>query len=285
MSIVVPTWNRAPLLADCLRSLRAQTYPADRFEIVVADDGSVDATADVVRAHDDGRLPHVRHLLLPRGGANAARNAGIAASRGDPICFTDDDVEVPPGWLAAMVDGVLRHSQAGCVGGPVRLRFEGKPPSICEMESWVGESEFDYSPIEGVVEHVAGANLAVQRWAIETVGSFNASLFVGDETEWQLRLRRAGIPIVYLPSAWIWHRRTAADLRHMNLLRRRFWRGVSYARYAAVVGERISIGHVLWPIPFYVAHAARRRCFGAVLEISRKLGLVCGELHRRAGLG
>jgi len=285
VSVVVPTWNRAPVLADCLASLRAQSYPGDRFEILVADDGSADATADVVRAHDDGRAPRVRYLPLPHGGPNAARNAGIAAALGDPICFVDDDVEAPADWLGALVDGAARYPDAGCVGGPVRLRFEAPPPRTCEMESWIWEAALDYGPDERMVPQVNSTNMAARRWAIERVGPFNAALPIyGDETEWEHRLRRAGIPIAYLPAAWLWHRRTAADLRPATMFRRRFRQGVAYTRYAAAVGERVSIARTAWPIPFYLAHAARRRCFGAVLEIARKLGLLSGELRRRARL-
>lgn len=281
VSVVVPTWNRASILTDCLSSLRVQSYPLDRFEILVVDDGSVDATAEIVRAQDDGRAPRVRYLPLSHGGPNAARNAGIAATGGDPICFVDDDVEAPAGWLEAMVGGALRHAEAGCLGGPVRLRFEAKPPRICEMESWIWEAALDYGPSERMVEQVNSTNLAVRRWAIEAVGPFNASLRIyGDETEWEVRLRRAGIPIAYLPAAWLWHRRTAADLRPATLFRRRFRQGVAYTGYAAVVGEPISVAHTLWPIPFYLAHAVRRRCFGAVLEVARKLGIAWGAVRR-----
>jgi GT2 family glycosyltransferase len=283
VSIVVPTLNRCQLLDECLRSLMAQTYPSDRFEILVVDDGSVDATADVVRARAGQGAPRVRYLAMSHGGPNAARNAGIAAAAGDPICLVDDDVSVPDAWLEAMVDGCLRHTEAGCLGGPVRMRFEVPPPRICEMESWIWEAELDYGPAERLVEQVNSTNMAVRRRALEAIGPFDASLPIyGDETEWEVRLRRAGIPIAYLPAAWLWHRRTAADLRHATMFRRRFRQGVAYAGYATRMGERISLTRTAWPIPFYLAHAARRRCFGAVLEVSRKLGLVWGELRRRA---
>lgn len=279
VSVVVPTWNRARVLADCLASLRVQSYPAERFEVIVADDGSRDATRDVVGRHDDGRPPQIRYLPLVHGGLNAARNAGIAAAAGDPICFVDDDAEAPAGWLASMVDGAARHADAGCLGGPVRLRFEATPPRTCEMESWIWEAALDYGPAERMVEHVNGTNMAVRRWAIDRFGPFDASLPIyGDETEWEHRLRRAGVPIAYLPAAWLWHRRTAADLRPATMFRRRFRQGVAYTRYAAAVGERVSIARTAWPIPFYLAHALRRRCFGAVLEVARKLGLVWGAL-------
>jgi GT2 family glycosyltransferase len=282
VTVVVPTWNRAPLLGDCLRTLQAQDYPSDRFEVIVVDDGSADATEEVARRYAAG-APPVRYVRQSHGGLNAARNTALGLAAGDPICFIDDDAEAPPGWLGALVDGSLRHPRAGCLGGPVKLRFEAPPPRTCEMESWIWEAAQDHGPSERTVEHLNGCNLTIRRFALDAVGPFEASLTLyGDETEWELRLTRAGIPIVYLPAAWIWHRRTAADLRPVTLFRRRFRQGLAYTRYAALTGERISIAHVVWPIPFYLAHAARRRCFGAVLEIARKLGLVWGELRRRA---
>lgn len=281
-SVVVPTWNRAEVLQDCLRTLRAQDYSADRFEILVVDDGSPDRTAEVVRPFLAMGVPEVRYVRLEHGGLNAARNAGIAAARGNPVCFVDDDVDVPAGWLAALVEAVARHPDSGCFGGPVRLRFEAPPPRICEMESWRGESALDYGAVEREVPNVNGCNMAVCRWAFDKVGLFDAAMPVyGDETEWQRRLTRAGIPITYVPGAWLWHRRTAEDVRPLTMLKRRFRRGVGYVAFADRVGEPVVLWPQLWPIPFYLLHAVRRRCFGAVLEVAKTLGVAWGTARLR----
>src|SRR5690242_9239107 len=97
VSIVVPTVNRHGTLADCVASLEAQDYPADRFEIV---------------------------LIHGCRDANAARNLGVRRARGDLICFVDDDVVAPSGWLPALISGVSRNPDAGCLGGAIRPRFE-----------------------------------------------------------------------------------------------------------------------------------------------------------------
>ncbi len=282
VSVVVPTWNRATLLADCLASLRAQDYPQDRFEIIVVDDGSTDATPEVVSMFQDGTLPEVRYVRQDHRGLNVARNAGIAAAKGDPICFVDDDVETPPGWLRALVEGALRHPEAGCLGGPVRVRFEAKPPKICEMESWAWEGEQDYGLTEQTVPHVNGSNMALRRWALSQVGLFHEALSgSGDELEWERRLICAGSAIFYIPSAWLWHRRTKSDMRVMELLKRRFRQGGAYAVYARHIGEKVSLWKVLWPIPFYLLHALRRRCVGAIFEVAWKLGLIWGIIRIR----
>jgi GT2 family glycosyltransferase len=283
VSVVVPTWNRAPLLADCLASLRAQDYPHDRFELIVVDDGSTDETATVVRRFQNGLAPEVHAIQLQHGGLNVARNAGIAAAKGDPICFVDDDVDVPPGWLQAVVEGVIRYPEAGCLGGPIRIRFEAKPPKICEMESWLAEGELDYGPVEKAVPQVFGCNMFVRRWALAQVGPFNERLpLYGEETEWQWRLSRAGIAILYIPSAWLWHRRTTSDLRPLTLLKRRFRQGKGNAVFKRAIGEEVALWKRTWPIPFYLFHALRRRCFGAVLEVAWNLGIIWGGCQKSA---
>src|SRR5258706_1541265 len=124
VSVVIPTRNRAHLLVTCLESLSQQRYPADRFEIIVVDDGSLDATPEIVDRVAARPLPAVRYLPQAQGGVNVARNAGIAAARGDPICFLDDDEDAPPGWLSALVDATGRHPAAGCLGGPLSPPFQ-----------------------------------------------------------------------------------------------------------------------------------------------------------------
>lgn len=88
-SVVIPTYNRAELLSETLASVVAALGPDD--EIIVADDGSTDATADVVSAASAPWHGRVRYLPLPKGGAGRAFNAGIASARHDLIAFADSD--------------------------------------------------------------------------------------------------------------------------------------------------------------------------------------------------
>src|SRR2546430_10472903 len=140
VSVVVPTWNRAALLRDALASLASQDYPPERYEIVVVDDGSTDATSAVAAdSVESDSLPRVQYVRQAHAGLNAARNAGIAAAKGDLICFVDDDVEAPRAWLRAIVQGAARHPYAGCLGGPIHLRIEGRHPRLCSKED-LGET-------------------------------------------------------------------------------------------------------------------------------------------------
>ncbi len=282
VSVIVPSRNRAAMLSDCLTSLRGQDYPGGRFEIIVVDDGSTDATADVVRTLQDGELPEVRYVYQDHHGLNAARNAGITAAKEATICFVDDDVDVPRGWLRSLAEAAVRHPEAGCLGGPIRVRLEGKPPRCCQMELERSEGALDYGLQEKAVHEVYGGNILVKRWAVDEVGPFHESLSGPyDEIEWQRRLQGKKIGIVYAPSAWLWHRRTQADLQASTLLKRKARQGLRYAEHLDYLGDDLLLSTVLGRVFLHALHAARRRCFFGVLRVAWDFGFIWGTVRKR----
>ena len=284
VSVVVPTRDRAELLGDCLSSLAAQEYPIERYEVIVVDDGSRDQTPEVVQTMKAQASGPPLSCVRPGGrGANAARNAGLRKARGDPIAFVDDDVLVPPTWLGSLVAGALRHPAAGCLGGPIRLRLEGKPPRLCERDR-LGEGELDYGAVERRVELVFGGNMAVRRVAVNQIGFFNEVLAGYDEeVEWELRLRAAGGQIVYAPGAWVWHRRSALRLRPSALIKSRFVRGRCFARSARHVGRKVSVAGALARAVQGMAHALRNRCWGGLFESAFAFGTAAEATRRLVG--
>jgi glycosyltransferase involved in cell wall biosynthesis len=290
VTVAVPTYNRADRLERCLETLLALDYPPDAYEIVVADDGSTDHTAAVVEALRSCAEPRVlRYVRRPHRGINAARNTALALSTGDPECFVDDDEEVPASWLSAMVEGFVAHPDVGCAGGPMRLRYDGRPPRMCGAESF-GESELDLGdhPIEAV--HVWGGNMAVRRAAIERVGPFREDfrLLGGTETEWQDRLRAGGGTVMYFPDAGVWHVRTQAELRMTYLLVRHFQRGRGQALNALRVGDGYSRARTLRALRRAISHALRARCVVGVIDAARCCGRLVGmaeaSVRQRLGL-
>jgi glycosyltransferase involved in cell wall biosynthesis len=271
VSVVVPTANRLEPLRRCLDSLRAQEYPQDRFEIVVVHNGE---HRDSIRARlEDEAGPAVRHLTLAGADANAARNFGISAARGDPICLVDDDVVAPGPWLRALVEGLLRHTEADCAGGPVRPLFDRAPPRTCDRHELRSEV-LDEGDREGQVGEVWGGNMAVRRAAIARVGPFRPGLARSQEWEWQQRLLAAGGSIVYVPDAGLLHVRSAADVALGTLVRETFLRGY-------LVG-RLRPRKRAWLLPARAAtalsHAARRRCTVGLTDAARRVGELCGTV-------
>ena len=277
VSVVIPTRNRADLLSDALGSLVEQDYPADRYEILVVDDGSIDDTPSVVealaQAHSKPRLSLLRQ---PAKNQNAARNRGVSEAKGELIAFLDDDELAPANWLSGLVAGCMRHPDADVVGGPYQLRLEASTPRVCEAH-WPGvdgawgwrESEKEAEPVlrieastphrreadwpgvdgawgwgesEKEAEQVAGGNMLIRRHALIRTGKFNESLQGWyDDTEWMFRHRRGGGQIVYLPSVPIWHRRGAADMLLRNRLRKNHSNGRLEARFHHTFGRSVRL--------------------------------------------
>lgn len=168
VSLVIPCFNAAGLVGDAVRSAMTQTRPPD--EIIVVDDGSTDNSGAAAEAAGP-----VLVLRTCNGGISAARNAGIAASRGDLIAFLDADDLWPPASLES------------------RLRF---CTASCEPDYIYGGVEcFDDATgaIIGTPEpgRLAGA-LLVRRGAFETIGPFDTGLRTGETIDWIARADAIG---------------------------------------------------------------------------------------------
>ena len=122
--------------------------------------------------------------------------------------------------------------------------------------------------------------MAVTRAALQRVGHFDDRVPIyGDEEEWEQRHLDAGGAVIYLPEAWLWHRRTAEDLRLWRLVRNRFRRGASQLTYLRLSGQSPTIRTELSPIPRVLAHAILHRCAWGVLAAAAHLGRVWGILR------
>ena len=106
ISVIIPTFNRAPVVSRAIHSVLAQELRD--LEVVVVDDGSTDDTQDVVQQIQDGRL--VRIVQETNRGVADARNAGVIASSANMVTFLDSDDEAAPSWLQAFID----RRAAGC---------------------------------------------------------------------------------------------------------------------------------------------------------------------------
>ena len=119
ISVVVPAYNRPAGLRALLDALAEQSYPPYRFEVLICDDGSKPALAEVVQTKD---LPFsVNFLRDVNQGPAAARNRGLRQARGTIVAFTDDDCHPHPDFLQAIVAAFNESGAIGFVGGQVLL--------------------------------------------------------------------------------------------------------------------------------------------------------------------
>jgi GT2 family glycosyltransferase len=195
ISVVVPVRDGAGSLGALLSSLAAQTLAADRFEVVVVDNGSRDdAPAAVARA---AGAVAVRESWANRA---RARNVGVAAARGSLIAFTDGDCRVAPGWLAALVTCL---ETAPLVAGPVVVDATPRPGRCERLEAlW----RFDQETNVRETHWAASANLAIRRDAYEEIGGFDSAyLQIGEDVDLCLRARAAGHDLAYCRDAVVHH--------------------------------------------------------------------------------
>jgi glycosyltransferase involved in cell wall biosynthesis len=207
VSVIVPVFNQGDDLLHCLAALERQTYPADRFEVIVVDNGS-----DPPIGLAAGRFPCVRVIAEPAPGSYAARNRGIEASHGELLAFTDADCLPAPDWIECGVRAVQRLPRAGMVAGEIELTFRD-PDKRTAVEL--------FETILGLRQQLfltwgfgATANLFTSRATVDQIGPFDHRLKSGGDMEWGQRLRAAGLAQEYGPDARVFHpaRRTLAQI-------------------------------------------------------------------------
>ena len=272
-SVVVPTHNRAPYLDVALASLVPQAREHGA-ELLVVDDGSSDDTGRIAERHG------VRCVAHPVArGLNAARNTAVDATSGELICFVDDDVEVRPGWLGALLDGARGHPDAECLTGPIHARFDGYSPRFCGREG-APVTSLDLGPADVVAPHAWGANMTVRRSALDRVGRFDESLgLYGDEQEWQARLHAAGGHIVYVAGAALDHRRAGADAHVSALSRAAYRRGRAARREDVFKGAAPSLAAELRVLAGTLLHGPRFLCANGPILSAHTLGRIAEALR------
>jgi len=273
VSVVIPTWNRATLLSGCLDALLGQTYPADDFEVIVADDGSTDETASTAVSRS-GRQPQVRYVRIDHTGANAARNAGILAANGDIVCLVDDDERPPTGWLSRAASLLANNPEVDAVGGPYRAadspRFRTCP--ACQN---LGELK----PPEG--KWLLGGNVAIRRNVFTTIGYFDDHLSgYGEDVEWMVRATRAGLQLHFADDMFVWHNRSTQGL--IELIRKGYsqGRGLPAAYRAMGAITRVTPGGALRYSGRSLAHCLRRRCLAGLIGAAEGVGRVRGLMSQ-----
>jgi glycosyltransferase involved in cell wall biosynthesis len=201
VSVVVPVRDGAATLRELVAALERQTLPRERFEVVIADDGS---KAPPEQLASGGR---VRVLAGPPTNSYAARNRGAAASRGEILAFCDADCVPEPDWLERGL-AALEHSDV--VAG--RFRFV-VPESRTVWTLLDMDSSKDHELLVrlGIAET---ANLFLRRETFDRVGGFDGTTREHGDFDFVERCVQAGACLAYADDAVVWHpaRTTAKSL-------------------------------------------------------------------------
>lgn len=205
LSVVIPSYNAERTLGAQLESLAAQDFPSP-WEVIVADNGSTDRTVLVARSFS-GRLPHLRIIHAgDRRGAAHARNRGVGAARSALLAFCDADDVVGAGYVRAVCEALSKHEFIAC-------RYEFKKLNQRWISRLPGPQLTDVDRgLLGPFSYAGGGSLAVRRNVHDAVGGFDEENFpILQDTDYCVRIQRAGVPLVFAPDAVVHYRwRTTA---------------------------------------------------------------------------
>lgn len=217
LSLVIATYNRAEQLMTTLCSVAEQKYLTAEWECVVVDNNSSDDTRHrVERFAEEHPTLQLRYVFEREQGLSYARNAGIAASRGEVVAFIDDDERIVEEFVGAYIDFFAEHPDAVAAGGKIVAEYPtGRPkwmsryaeqPIANPMDFGREVRRFPSGRIPG------GGNMALRRRVLDEVGVFNTTLgrtgkrlIGGEESELFERIADNGYEWYYVPRAVMYH--------------------------------------------------------------------------------
>jgi glycosyltransferase involved in cell wall biosynthesis len=199
ISVIIPVFNDAERLKHCLAALDQQTYPGDRYEIIVVDNGSTENIKSVVE-----QFPRATFALETRTGSYAARNKGISLAQGPVIAFTDADCVPAQTWLATGVSHLLKTPNCGLVAGRIELFFQN-PDRPTTVEMYESVTAFQQRKFVEDLHYGATANVFTYKHVLEKAGLFNDTLKSNGDREWGQRVYAAGFKQVYADDLCVSH--------------------------------------------------------------------------------
>ena len=227
VSVVLCTCDGAATLSDCLDGLAQLDYPD--YEVIVVDDGSTDASAEIAR-----RFP-VQLICTENRGLSSARNTGLRLATGEIVAYIDDDARPDPHWLMYLA-ATFRDSAHPGAGGP-----NVPPPGggvVAESVARAPGGPIHVLISDRQAEHVPGCNMAFRVEALRALEGFDERFRVaGDDVDICWRMQDAGGTLGFSPAAMVWHRRRTSI---RGYLRQQFGYGKAEALLERKWPERYS---------------------------------------------
>ncbi len=208
-SVIIPAYNRRPILEKALKALTCQTYPNNQFEVIVIDDGSNDGTDEMVKSMMEGPV-NIRYYYQSQKGPAAARNRGIKAAKGSIIIFIDSDIVVCPEFIEKHMQ--CQKSNNVIAHGPVIHTSDFDNPTEAEEKiTDIARAFF------------ATGNVSIRKEALIKAGLFddNFKEYGWEDLEMGIRLRKLNLTAVKCEDAPGYHYKPKLALKHLESLKER----------------------------------------------------------------
>ncbi len=211
ISIIIPTYNRAKKIAEALKSIQTQTF--QDWEVIVVDDGSKDNTQEQIQQciQKDTRIRYIRHDI--NRGAQAARNTGIKAAKGEWISFLDSDDQ----WLPESLELRMKLAQkdnSSVVHSQAYIQHKDKPLEIYYLPAWSGWIYKKILTREGPMFQ----SLLVKKEALKKIGYLDEKVIAYQEWDTSIRLAKL-YPFSFEPAPTFIYDYTCADSISRNSIR------------------------------------------------------------------
>jgi glycosyltransferase involved in cell wall biosynthesis len=256
-SVVIPTYNRKPILEKCLRALEKQTV--EGYEIVLVDDGSTDDTLEWLEAHKD-EFPHVRSFLQDHAGPSAARNLGVKKALGDTIIFIDSDLVVLENFLQAHTEALTQGQKEF---GSDKFFTYGAVINTANFDNPTAEP---YKITDFSAAFFATGNVAIAKHWLEEAGLFDTGfqLYGWEDLELGVRLKKLGLKLIKCPAAVGYHWHPAFNLEQIpNLIDKEIQRG----RMGVLFYQK----HPTWEVRMMIQMTLLHRVLWGVLSLNGAL--------------
>lgn len=208
LSVIIPTHNRAEVLRRTLNLLANQTYPREKFEIIVINDGSTDATPDLLAEFSKKQIFTLRPYTQKNAGAGQARNLGIQKSQGQILVFLDNDILPKPNFLAKHAEfHTIFPEPAKAALGLTRLHPEALPQNF-QQKIWLKLGLFQVKFQDLRAQQLVNyqrfytGNLSLKKKFLGNL-SFDSKFQTWgfEDSELGYRLQKKGLQLIYFPAA------------------------------------------------------------------------------------
>ena len=196
ISVIIPAFNAASSLPECLQALNQQDDPGQPWEVIVVDDCSTDDSAKIAEKFGAKVIRHER-----QSGAGAARNSGIRQAQGDLIFFTDADCAPTQDWLKQMVRPFSEPTITGCKG-----------IYATRQKSWIArfvqieyEDKYDLMVHQTYIDFIDTYSAGYRRHALLEIGGFDERFLINEDQELSFRLAANNHLMVFQPDAVVYH--------------------------------------------------------------------------------
>ena len=258
ISVVIPTYNRLPILRKCLTALEKQNLDHNiiqEYEIILVDDGSTDNSLECI-AENKTNFPHLKTFQQNHQGPAAARNLGIEKAQGDTIVFIDSDLVVTEKFLQSHADALI--SGAEKIKSD-RVFTYGAVINTCNFDNPTSEP---YKITDFSAAYFATGNVAIAKKWLEKTGKFDTQfhLYGWEDLELGVRLKKLDLKLIKCPEAVGYHWHPPFNLEQIpNLIDKEIQRG----RMGVVFYQK----HPTWQVRMMIQMTILHRILWGVLSL------------------